>query len=238
MLLFCDVMFYLSRSAGSTAAPHLPGRSHGVDLPVSHDPDGLLDAEVASGVLSAHRSPVISDGRYLHIIAKSDKPRHGSIVPPASHQNPHDVRDEDDESSEGGGQIGSSWDDFNFTVDTFDAQDGMRHVRTVSIQGPACDYGLQEGDGLISCCVCGLVMTSTAPGYRCMVCNPDYDLCNQCYIRGACSRGHKPHHQTRAVDLANPQDAPPPGVERVHLPAFPAKCLDFLSTAALESTSF
>jgi len=118
--------------------------------------DGLTHAELAAGSSGVQRLPVISDGRYLHIFAESDKAR--QTPPPPSRVHPAEVRDEDDESSEGGGQIGSTWDKMNFCIETFDPQDGMRHVRSVSIQGPVSDYGLQEGDGMLWCCVCGLVM--------------------------------------------------------------------------------
>ena len=227
-----------ARAAGSasrTAAPPQPtpgpllsGRSsQSIESHSGVDPDVHARTDLASGSSPVQRSPVISDGRYLHIIAKSDKTR--QTPPPPSRLHLQDVRDEDDESSEGGGQIGSSWDNFNFTIDTFDAEDGMRHVRNVCIQGPACDYGLHEGEGILSCCACGLVMTSTTLGHHCQECNPDYDLCNQCWMRGATSLGHKSHHQCRPMDLRGPHDAQPTGGEHLHLPAFPAKCLDYQS---------
>jgi hypothetical protein len=224
-----------SRGAGRTAAPQQPSRSsHGIDPPGGQDPDGS-SADLAPGSSAAQRSPVISDGRHLHIISRSDKPR--QTPPPPSHLHPQDVRDEDDESSEGGGQIGAMWENFSFNIDTFDALDGMRHVRTVSIQGPAYDCSDQDGgEGLLSCSVCGLVMMSTTPGYHCQECNPDYDLCTHCWMRGACTQGHKPHHLVRPMDLAaphgaqpgrGPQEAQPPGGEHLHLPAFPVQCLEY-----------
>ena len=196
------------------------------------DPDGSISADLMPGSSATQRSPVISDGRYLHIISRSDKPR--QEPPPPSHLHAQDARDEDDESSEGGGQIGSMWENFAFNIDTFDALDGMWHVRTVGIQGPACDLGDQDGEGMLSCSVCGLVMTGTTPGYHCQECNPDYDLCTHCWMRGSCTQGHRPHHMVRPMDLAAPHahargshDAQPPGAEQLHLPAFPAKCLEY-----------
>ena len=222
----------VSRGAGRTPVLY-PGGSrsaHGLDPHAPHgglDPDGLTHAELAAGSSGVQRSPVISDGRYLHIIAKSDKARQTPTPPSRIH--PTEVRDEDDESSEGGGQIGSTWDKMNFCIETFDPQDGMRHVRSVSIQGPVSDYGLQEGEGMLSCCVCGLVMRSNTPAYRCQVCNPEYDLCNHCYMRGACSQGHREHHQMRPMDHLGPHDHEAPGADHVYLAAFPAKCLDYQS---------
>ena len=208
-------------TATSMSRPSWERESRGdnPDLPEGYLPDRHAQARPDGS--GNERSPVIADGKFLHIIAKSDK----TSVEPSASLRVQELRDEDDESSEGGGgQIGSSWENLQFTLDTFDASDGMRHVRTVTITGPARDYGLQEGEGMLSCSVCGLILLSSTLGYRCQVC-PDYDLCSHCWMRGACSQGHKANHQMRAMDVA-PRDTQPSSADPLHLPAFPAKCLE------------
>jgi len=85
------------------------------------------------------RSPLISDGKLLYIISKGvERP------PVAGHSHSaDDMHDDEDESSDGYGQIGSTWPTASFSLDAFDPNDGMRHLRTVGIKGPSLDHSIR-----------------------------------------------------------------------------------------------
>jgi hypothetical protein len=175
------------------------------------------------GSLASERSPLISDGKLLYIMTKSnDKPAQAA---PHHHHHHHDMHDDDEDSSEGGGQIGSTWAVASFTLDVYDPADGMRLVRSVGIKGPACEQGMREGEAEISLCcdVCGLLMSGSMVGYRCLVCAPEYDLCQHCHMRGAANGGHRPEHAVRQMDPGPSHESVG---DQVLLTAFPAECLE------------
>ena len=169
----------------------------------------------------SERSPLITDGKLLYIIYKTS----GSVSDSqARAREMMELRDDDEESSEGEGQIGSNWSNVVFAIDSYDPSAGMRRVRTVTISGPLCEsVHAGDGDSQVCCDVCGLVVPPSAPRYRCLICSPEYDLCEQCLSRGAATLGHRPHHQVSRLDSA-PVDSGRADTQR--LPAFPGECLE------------
>jgi hypothetical protein len=203
-----------------------PARQLRSALSVDHSEHRRVNV-IDSASPGSERSPLISDGNFLYIISRS----HDRNAQSVSHLQHHsDLHEDEEESSEGGGQIGSTWAVASFSLDVYDPGDGMRLVRSVGIKGPACDQGMREGEAEISLCcdVCGLLMTGAMVGYRCLVCAPEYDLCQHCHTRGAATGGHRPEHAVRQMDPTHvpSHDA---AEHQMFLTAFPAECLEHQS---------
>jgi hypothetical protein len=90
-------------------------------------------------------------------------------------------------------------------------------------------------EGTLCCDVCGLLISNAVAGYRCLVCQPEYDLCAQCYARGETTLGHRSEHATRQMDpkrhssdgggsSSSAGGGASSGGDR--LTAFPADCLE------------